>query len=83
MVFNKHTMSKTYRNLKGMHSCAYRFPHTFNEIRQLDGILDNEDLMNFPISGFNHIKAREGKLPTAWDDKVVSCWNDKNSSTRK
>ena len=78
-----HIMSRTHRDLEGMHSGALRFPHTFNEIRQLNGILDNEDLMDFPISGWNHIKTRETKLPTAWDDKVVSCWNDKNSSTKK
>jgi len=65
-------MSRTNRNLEGMHSGALRFPHTFNEIRQLDGILHEEDLDDFPVSKVNHMKAREHNLPTAWTDQVVS-----------
>jgi hypothetical protein len=65
-------MARTYRNLEGMHRGALRYPHTFNEIRQLDGILHEEDLEGLPISKLNHIKSRENHLPTAWDDKVVS-----------
>jgi hypothetical protein len=65
-------MSRTNRNLEGMHKGALRFPHTFNEIRQLDGILQEEELKEYPLSGFNHLKAREHQLPTSWDDIVVS-----------
>jgi hypothetical protein len=76
-------MARTRRNLEGMHRGAYRFPHTFNEIRQLDKILHEEDLEYFSVSGINRMRAREHNLPTAWDDNVVSCRNDKNSSTKK
>ena len=65
-------MSRTFRNLEGMHSGALRHPHTFNEIRQLDGILHEEDLEGLPVSKVNHMKSREHQLPTAWDDNVVS-----------
>jgi hypothetical protein len=65
-------MSRTNRNLEGMHRGALRFPHTFNEIKQLDAILHEEDLEGLPVSGLNHMKAREHQLPTAWDDRVVS-----------
>ena len=51
-------MSRTHRNLEGIHSGALRFPHTFNEIRQLDGVLHEEDLEGLPISGVNHMRAR-------------------------
>ena len=65
-------MSRTNRNLEGMHKGALRFPHTFNEIRQLDGILHEEDLEDLTVSKVNHMKAREHNLPTAWADQVVS-----------
>ena len=31
-----------------------------------------EDLEGLPVSGLNHMKARENELPTAWADQVVS-----------
>ena len=65
-------MSSTNRNVEHIHSGALRHPHTFNEIRQLDGILQEEELKEYPLSGFNHLKAREHQLPTSWDDIVVS-----------
>jgi hypothetical protein len=65
-------MSKTIRNLDGMHRYAIRFPKTENERKQLDGILHDPELMEFPISGLNHMKAREHNLPSAWNDKVAS-----------
>ena len=65
-------MSRTNRNVEHIHSGAFRHPHTFNEIRQLDGILHEEDLEDLPVSKVNHMKARENELPTAWDDNVVS-----------
>jgi len=57
-----------------MHSGALRFPHTFNEIRQLDGILHEEDLEGLPVSKVNHMKAREHQLPTAWNDVIISAY---------
>jgi len=69
-------MSRTFRNTEGMNRYAYRFPHTFSEIRQLDGILHEEDLEGLPISGLNHIRSREHNLPTAWDDKLISGYNE-------
>lgn len=65
-------MSRTYRNLEGMSHCALRRPRTFNEIRQLDGILYDEDLNEYNVSGMNHIRSREHQLPTHWDDIIVS-----------
>lgn len=67
-------MSRTNRNLEGMHHYAFRFPHTFNEIKQLDGILHEEDLEGLPVSGVNHMKSREHSLPTSWADQVVSAY---------
>jgi hypothetical protein len=67
-------MSRTNRNVEHIHSGALRHPHTFNEIRQLDGILQEEDLEEYPLSGFNHMHSRENTLPTSWEDAVVSAW---------
>ena len=65
-------MSRTKRNLEGMHKGALRFPHTFNEIRQLDGILHEEDLEGLPVSKVNHMNVKKNQLPTSWQDVVVS-----------
>tara|TARA_R110000868_G_scaffold28093_1_gene105748 strand:+ start:10760 stop:10984 length:225 start_codon:yes stop_codon:yes gene_type:complete len=65
-------MSRTFRNLEGMHRGALRFPHTFNEIRQLDGLLHDEELTEYPLSGFNHMNVKKNQLPTSWQDVVVS-----------
>ena len=67
-------MSRTNRNVEHIHSGALRHPHTFNEIRQLDGILQEGELEEYPLSGFNHLKAREHNLPTSWQDVVVSAY---------
>jgi hypothetical protein len=71
-------MSRTFRSTEGWHSGAphgaYRCPHTFSEIKQLDGVLHEEDLEGLPVSGANHMKSREHQLPTAWDDKVISAY---------
>lgn len=71
-------MSRTYRKTENMHRYAYRFPHTFNEIRQLDAVLHEEDLEGLPVSGLNHMRSRERNLPTSWDDKVVSAYYQEN-----
>jgi hypothetical protein len=65
-------MSRTYRDLDGMHKYAYRYPKTENERKQLEGVLHDEELFEFPVSKVNHMKAREHSLPSCWDDKVVS-----------
>jgi hypothetical protein len=67
-------MSRTNRNVEHIHSGALRFPHTFNEIRQLDGILHEEDLEGLPVSKVNHMNAKKNQLPTSWNDAVVSAW---------
>jgi hypothetical protein len=67
-------MSRTNRNLEGMHKGALRFPHTFNEIRQLDGILHEEDLEDLPVSKVNHMNVKKNQLPTSWQDVVVSAY---------
>jgi hypothetical protein len=65
-------MSRTYRDLQGMHSGALRFPHTFNEIRNLSAIMSDDDLQDFTISKRNRISSRFHNIPTAWDDQIVS-----------
>ena len=67
-------MSRTIRNLDGMHRYALRYPKTENERSQLDTILHDEELMNYPVSKVNHMRAREHNLPSAWDDRVVSAY---------
>lgn len=67
-------MSRTYRSTENIHRYALRLPHTFSEIKQLHGILYEEELSEFPVSGLNHIKSRWHKLPTSWDDKVISAY---------
>lgn len=69
-------MSRTFRNTEN--GRLFRFPHTFSEIRQLDGILHEEDLEGLPISGLNHIRAREHNLPTSWDDTRVSAYYEED-----
>lgn len=65
-------MSRTYRKLEGMHSGALRYPHTFNEIKNLDAILNDDEFQEYEISKLNRIKSRKHQLPTCWDDVVVS-----------
>jgi hypothetical protein len=70
-------MSRTFRSTDGWHSGALRCPHTFSEIKQLDGILHEEDLEGLPVSGLNHMKSREHQLPTLWDDIKISAYYEK------
>ena len=67
-------MSRTNRNVEHIHSGALRHPHTENERSQLDVILHDEELTEYPLSKMNHMKAREHSLPSNWDDTVVSAW---------
>jgi hypothetical protein len=71
-------MSRTYRKIEGMHSGALRYPRTFSEIRQLDGVLHEEDFNDLPVSGLNHMKSRENQLPTAWEDRVIAAYYEVN-----
>ena len=70
-------MSKTYRNTEGWHNGAFRHPHTENERKQLDGLLHDPELMELPVSGLNHLRAREHQLPSAWDDITISAYYEK------
>jgi hypothetical protein len=65
-------MSRTYRNLDGMSRCALRHPKTSNERKSLIGLLQDNYVEEYEISGLNHIHHRLANCPTAWDDKVVS-----------
>jgi hypothetical protein len=65
-------MARTRRNIEYIHSGALRFPHTTQEIRQLDAVINDPELEEYPLSGLNRMKSREHNLPTAWDDQVVS-----------
>jgi hypothetical protein len=69
-------MSRTYRKLNGMHPAALRYPHTFNEIRSLNGILNDDDFQEYEISKLNRIKSRQHLLPTCWDDVVISGYRE-------
>ena len=74
-------MARTFRQMEGWNSGALRFPKTFNEIRQLDGVLHEEDLEGLPISGLNHMKSRENQLPTCWNDQVISAYYETDFET--
>jgi len=67
-------MSRTFRSTEGWHCGALKFPHTFSEIKQLDGVLHEKDLEGLPVSGLNHMKSREHNLPSAWNDRVISAY---------
>jgi hypothetical protein len=70
-------MSRTHRNTEGWHSGAFRHPHTENERKQLDGVLHDPELLELPVSGLNHLRAREHQLPSAWDDVTISAYYEK------
>ena len=76
-VFVIHIMSRTFRKTEGWHNGAIRFPHTENERKQLDGVLHDPELMELPVSGVNHMRAREHELPSAWDDITISAYYEK------
>lgn len=65
-------MSRTYRNLEGMNSCALRNPKTSNERKSLIGILQDYLEEDYNLSGINHLHHRLSKVPTSNYDKVVS-----------
>ncbi len=60
-------MSRTYRNAEKVNYKAYRRPKTFNERKQLEGLMfDNE------VELRNRDKAKIVNLPTVYDDIVRS-----------
>jgi hypothetical protein len=65
-------MAHTKRNATH-NSCAFRNPKTFNERRQTEGFLLDEDILNYDISKINRLKQKRN-LPTSWDDVVCSAY---------
>lgn len=67
-------MSRTYRkNL--IYSSYFRFPKTFNEIRQISGILHDTqcDEEYSLIDGQNRLHRRKN-IPTSWEDQPISAY---------
>lgn len=60
-------MSRTYRNADKVNYRAYRRPKTFNERKQLEGYLFDDEL-----ELRNRDKAKIVNLPTVYDDIVRS-----------
>lgn len=71
-------MSRTYRKLEGMNRCALRHPKTSNERKNLIGLLQDNYVEEYEISGLNHLRHRLVNCPTAWDDKVVSAYYEED-----
>lgn len=67
-------MSRTHRNLEGMNRCALRNPKTRNERKNLIGLLQDNQVEEYEISGVNHLHHRLSHCPTANYDKVVSAY---------
>lgn len=60
-------MSRTTRNTNKVYSHPYRYPKTFNERKQLEGLFhDNE------VSLRNRDKVKITNLPTVYNDIVCS-----------
>jgi hypothetical protein len=69
-------MSRTHRNNFYSRS-ALRHPRTTNEKSQLDEILNDPEIKEFPVDKLNHMQSRRGesgKLPTVYDDMVISAY---------
>ena len=65
-------MSRTYRNLEGMNRCALRKPKTSNERKTLIGLIQDNYVEEYEISGLNHLHHRLSNCPTANYDRVIS-----------
>lgn len=65
-------MSRTQRK-NSYNKCALRNPHTFNEKRQIDSILTDDETMEFPIAKLNRIRSRRS-ISSHWDDIVTSSY---------
>jgi hypothetical protein len=69
-------MSRTYRNLNDINKCVLRHPKTANERKNLIGLLQDNYVEEYEISGLNHLHHRLVNCPTAWDDKLISGYNE-------
>ena len=65
-------MARTYRNLEGMNRCALRKPKTSNERKYIIGLINDNYVEGYEISGLNHLHYRLANCPTSWDDQVIS-----------
>ena len=65
-------MSRTHRNTS-FNKCALRNPRTFNEKRQIDSLITDEESMEFTISKMNRILSRRA-IPSHHDDIVCSSY---------
>lgn len=65
-------MSRTFRK-NSFNDCALRSPRTFNEKRNIDAIVTDDDVMEFSVSKLNRIKNRRS-IPSHWDDIVTSSY---------
>lgn len=69
-------MSRTYRK-DIYHPAALRHPRTTNEKSQLEEILTDPELDEYPVDKKNRMQSRKGecgKLPTTYDDIVVAAY---------
>lgn len=76
-------MSRTYRK-DSYHPAALRHPRTTNEKSQLEEILTDPELGEYPVDKKNRMQSRKGesgKLPTAYDDIVVSAYYENDHAT--
>ena len=54
---------------------------SYNEKSQLEGILNDPELKDLPVSKVNRMMSRRGesgRLPDAWDDLTVSAYYEMN-----
>ena len=59
---------------------------SYNEKSQLEGILNDPDLKELPMSKVNRMRSRRGesgKLPDAWDDILISAFYETNWRQRE
>jgi hypothetical protein len=73
-------MSHTNRKLSYGFSC-YRHPKTYNERRQIDALLNDRELLEFPLSKKNRLNRRKA-IPTSWDDVVCSAYYETDFNSR-
>ena len=69
-------MARTYRNLKGMNRCALRNPKTTNERKTLIGLLQDNYVEEYQISGINRLHSRLANCVSSWDDIVISGYKE-------
>lgn len=67
-------MSRTYRNLQGIHKYALRHPKTSNERKALLGLIQDNYVEDYQVSGLNHLHHRLSHCPTSWDDQVIGAF---------